>query len=124
MIRGIVTDWREALVRLAVLGPRGGKRSIEAVIDTGFDGFLTMPSQLIRKLGLKWRRRSRAQMADGSDIEFDVYEAHVLWDERSRRIEIDEAEANPMLGMRLLEGFELNMKVRSGGAVSIRKLRK
>jgi hypothetical protein len=37
MIRGIVTSQLEPLIRLAVLGRRGKRLNIDAVIDTGFN---------------------------------------------------------------------------------------
>ena len=51
MIRGEVSaDW-EATIRLKVLGPSGQEEDVEAVIDTGFNGFLTLPPDLIARLG-------------------------------------------------------------------------
>ncbi|MDP6417051.1 MAG: clan AA aspartic protease, partial [Gammaproteobacteria bacterium] len=67
------------------------------VIDTGFDGFLTLPASVIQDLGLVWRRRGRAMLAD--DSLFDIYEAAVTWDGRPRRIAVDEAECDPLVGI-------------------------
>lgn len=39
MITGIVTANREAIIRLMVRGPAGQQQKVEAVIDTGFDGW-------------------------------------------------------------------------------------
>jgi clan AA aspartic protease len=110
MIRGIVTDRRDALVRLTIVGRRGRKRSIDTVIDTGFDGYLTLPFDIISRLSLVFRRRGRAELADGSETTFDVYEATVIWNGRPRRIEIDEADAGPLLGMELMDGHELRIE--------------
>ena len=52
MISGVVTDRREAVVRLRMHGPAGQDQEIEAVIDTGFDGWLSLPSSIIARLGL------------------------------------------------------------------------
>ncbi len=43
MIAGVVTASRQAIIRLTVRGPEGQEQEIEAVIDTGFDGTLTLP---------------------------------------------------------------------------------
>lgn len=66
MITGIVTTAREAAISLTVRGPTGQEREIRAVIDTGFDGSLTLPPALIATLRLPWRRRGRALLADGN----------------------------------------------------------
>lgn len=120
MITGTVTD-REPVIQLTVRGP-GGEREIEAVVDTGFDRFLTLPADAISALGLKQFRQGRALLADGSEIAFDVYEATVSWDGATRRIPVDEADTTPLVGMGLLEGNELRVQVREGGRVAIAAL--
>ena len=59
MITGVVNSNREAIIRLVVAGPRGQQQDIEAIIDTGFTGFLTLPPALVAALGLPWLSRQR-----------------------------------------------------------------
>ena len=59
---------------------------------------------------------------DGSESVFDIYEGTVLWDGSPRRIAVDEASTAPLVGMALLDGYELNVQVRSGGNVTIKVL--
>lgn len=122
MIVGVVTDDRQAIIHLTVRGPVGQQHQTEAIIDTGFDGWLSLPSPLIAQLGLVWRQRGRALLADGRESVFDIYEATVVWDGLARRIPVDEAETTPLVGMSLLEGCELSIQVRAAGSVSIRAL--
>ena len=56
MITGVVTPDLEVIVGLVVRGSGGREREIEAVVDTGFDGHLSLPPSLIRQLRLPWRR--------------------------------------------------------------------
>jgi clan AA aspartic protease len=122
MIRGVVTVDREAVLRLLVRGPAGQEQEVEAVIDTGFDGWLSLPLALIAQLGLTWHRRGRALLADGSESIFDIYEAMVVWDGRPCRVPVDEAETAPLVGMSLLDGYELTVQVRAGGNVTVKAL--
>ena len=122
MITGAVTADREAVIRLAVRGPARQEQQIEAVVDTGFDGWFSLPPALIALLGLQWRRRGRALLADGSESLFDIYEGTVAWNGSPRRIAVDEASTAPLVGMALLYGYELNVQVRSGGGVTIKVL--
>ena len=122
MITGVVRDECQAIIHLIVRGPAGQEQEIEAIIDTGFDGWLSLPSSIIVLLGLVWRRRGRALLADGRESIFDIYEATVVWDGEARRIPVDEAETAPLVGMSLLEGYELNVQVQPGGNVVIRAL--
>jgi clan AA aspartic protease len=122
MITGIVTGNHQAIIHLVVRGPAGQEQKIEAILDTGFDGWLSLPSSLIVGLGLPWRQRGRALLADGRESVFDIYEASVIWDGEPRRIHVDEAETAPLVGMSLLEGCELGIEVQPGGKVTIRQL--
>jgi clan AA aspartic protease len=122
MITGVVTASRQAIIRLTVRGPEGQEQEIDAVIDTGFDGTLTLPPALIATLGLVWRRRGRALLADGSESLFDIYETIVIWDGEPRRIAVDEADIDPLVGMSLLYGYELIVQAIQGGTVIIQPL--
>jgi clan AA aspartic protease len=121
VIVGSVNASREAIVGLTVHGPRV-REGIEAVVDTGFSGFLTLPPPLIAALGLPFRRRGRAVLADGSESLFDVYEAAVIWDGQPRRVFVDAADTEPLVGMALLYGHELTVHAVEGGGVFIRTL--
>lgn len=77
MIEGVVNATREPVITLAVQGPSGRAREIEAVIDTGFTGFLTLPPGLISELGLPFVAGNRATLADGSEVVFPSYGVNV-----------------------------------------------
>ncbi len=53
---------------------------------------------------------------------FNVYEASVIWDGQVRTIEINESETDPLVGMGLLEGYELTIQGIAGGLVTIKAL--
>jgi clan AA aspartic protease len=122
MIIGNVNANREAIVRLAVFGINQKRQGIKAVVDTGYTGFLTLPSTIINTLGLTWYMRQEGILGDGSICLFNVYEASVLWDGQVRIIEINEAETDPLVGMGLLEGYELKVQGLAGGSVTITAL--
>ncbi|MCY4658382.1 MAG: clan AA aspartic protease [Acidobacteria bacterium] len=122
MITGRVTAHGEAVVPLYVGGSGDQGRQIDTVIDTGFNGFLTLPAALIQELGLVWRRRGRAMLADGSDSLFDIYETTVVWNGRPKRVSVDEVDCDPLIGMSLLQGCELTVEVVDGGRVVVRPL--
>ncbi len=123
MITGAVKS-DEARIGLKVQGRRGRKQEVDAVIDTGFNGALTLPRALISTLGLRWRSVDRARLADGSTCVFQVYVGKLLWDGKVRSILVAEADADPLVGMRLLRDHELKMHVRARGKVTIKRLRR
>jgi clan AA aspartic protease len=122
MINGVVRSDRQVVIPLTIRGSAERDQDIEAIIDTGFDGWLSLPPSLIAALALEWRQRGRAFLADGSECVFDIYEGTVIWDGQNVRIPVHEAETAPLVGMSLLDGYELVIQVRSSGSVIVRKL--
>lgn len=96
--------------------------AIEAMIDTGFSGFLTLPPRIIASLGLSWVCRQSGILADGSVRPFDVYAATVVWDGQERTVETEAVDTEPLLGMGLIHGHDLRMRVVTGGIVTIEAL--
>lgn len=95
---------------------------IDAVIDTGFSGFLTLPAYVISALNLTWKGRDVATLGDGTSCIFDVYIAIVIWDGQYRTIDINESETTPLIGMRLLRGYDLRIQTIEGGSVRVEAL--
>jgi clan AA aspartic protease len=118
MIFGFVQN-REAIVQLAVIGDQQKKQGIRAVIDTGFTGSLTLPLAMIENLDLTWFTQQEGFLGDGSRRTFDVYRGTVIWDGKLRVIEINASDTAPLVGMGLLEGFELRVQAYEGGSVAI-----
>jgi clan AA aspartic protease len=121
MITGVVRH-DEGRIRLKLKGLRGREQDIDAVIDTGYTASLTLPPAIVAALGLRWRSMNRFALADGSECYFDVFVAKVVWDGKVRTILVDEVDATPLVGMRLLRGHELKMQVRARGKVTIKRL--
>ena len=119
MIEGAVNAALEAVVSLTVQGPSGQRREVEAVVDTGFNDFLTVPSALAAELGLVYRNRGQMILADGSEVTFDIYRSALLWDGEPRFIYVYAADATPLVGMRLLRSHSLYVEVEDGGRVVI-----
>lgn len=122
MILGTVNTAYEAIVTVVVVGADERELIVDAVIDTGYSSFLTLPLELIEALRLPFQRFGRATLADGSEITYETFEATVTWDGSKRAIEIDAAAIQPLAGMGLLADHEITIHVRPGGAVRIAAL--
>lgn len=118
----IVAGGREAVVSLTVAGPLGHTAEIEAVIDTGFTGHLTLPPALARSLEVPLLGARYVTLADGATASLDVYRATVLWEGVERPVRAFAAEGTPLLGMALLYGSEVRIRVVEGGSVVIEPL--
>lgn len=121
MIRGEVNEYRHAVLRFRLFGPLASA-DVEAVVDTGFTGVMTLPPSAVAALGLVQVTQTIGILADGTSLEIDVYTAEAEW-LGTRREVLDSALGDEVLvGMTLLDGHELRIEVRQGGAVEVRPL--
>lgn len=118
----VVSSAREAIVPLTLLGSGGARVEVEAVIDTGFTGHLTLPAGVVRSLALPERGFVEVELADASTSALRVYDARLLWSDRERPVPAYEAEGGPLVGMSLLRGSRLTVDVQPGGQVVIEDL--
>ena len=119
MIEGVVNDAYEAVVTLSLRGPAGQSQDIEAVIDTGYSGFLTLPTMLVSELRLPFAYIGRAFLANDDEVSFDVHDVTVMWDGQPSHLKADATGSTPLLGMLLLDGHNLNVEVENNGRVVI-----
>ena len=119
MIEGTVNAAYEAVVALPLRGPAGEARDVDAVVDTGFTRFLTLPPTTIAELGLGFRGVNRVILADGSETTLEVYGVTVLWGGQPREVVAYVSDTTPLIGMSLLYRHILNIDVEDGGRVLI-----
>jgi predicted aspartyl protease len=122
MMQGRVNQRCEATLLIAVKNVET-TQMVDTVIDTGFSGFLTFPSETISTLGFSWEGRDVATLGDGTFCTFEVYIGLVIWDGQYREIYINESETVPLIGMQLLRGYDLRIQAIEGGLVMIEALK-
>ena len=119
MMVGEVTSEREAVIAVRVRGGEGAEQTCEAIIDTGFNGFLVLRRSVIASLDLPLIGSVRAILATGEGVDLSLYEVVVIWDGHPRAVDVLASEGGTLAGMGMLEGFSLHIDVLAGGRVSI-----
>ena len=122
MITGGVSVNREAVIPLMVRGQDGQVRELEAVMDTGFNGYLTLPPALIAELGCPFVSRGSVILGDGRMEDMDIFAATVIWEGQARTVETDAADTDVLVGMSLIYGYDLRVRALDGGIVTIEKV--
>jgi predicted aspartyl protease len=122
VIAGRVVAGREAVIPISLLGAQGQGETINAIVDTGFTGFLTLPLQQIARLGFAYEGIIDARLGDGRAAEFDMFAGAVVWDEQVRAGIVLAVEGTPLIGMALLRGSRVTLDVADGGVVTIERL--
>lgn len=97
-------------------------QEIAVLIDTGFNGFLALPTDLAASMGLPANGMAHTTLADGQQIFLPVYSAVVDWDGQPRQVDVVVSDGVPLIGMSLLEGSRLTIDATDGGRVSIEPL--
>lgn len=106
MITGRIDENLEARLAIEIL-TQEQTHVVEFLLDTGFNGFLAIPMTLVDRLGLPLGEVQRGITADGRTGYFDTVRVDIVWN--SRRVHLHaQVLDEPLIGVRLLRGFELN----------------
>ena len=120
--QGLVRTFGQRLKGVCIvhlLGDNGVSARVETIVDTGFDGYLTLGGGVINELGLEATSSIRMFLADGSDLLCPVFRVAIDWHGQLRTIEIVQLEGLQLLGMELMRGSELRMMVEDVGVIEI-----
>ena len=124
MIAGHVTPELEARLPLSILAADGPWQELEVVIDTGFNGHLTLPSAVISELGLTFHSHTLVELGDGSEIILARSEGLVRWHDAERDVTVLSADGGPLVGMALLADSRMTIDVVSDGDLQVIPLHK
>ena len=98
----------EPRITLRVAGRDRIFQTVEAVVDTGFTTYLTLPERTIHELGLIYLGQRPATLASGEVRMFDIYGGLTLWHDQLRVAVIHRTNDRPLIGMSLLSGTALS----------------
>jgi clan AA aspartic protease len=114
---GTMTSDGDALVTVTVESAPGETREMEAVLDTGFNGFLALPADVIRALDLVYRYELQLTLANGAEQSVPTYEATIRWNGARRSVEVVEA-GEVLAGTALFWGHAVRVECQTGGGVT------
>ncbi len=122
MIIGIVNANEDPISRLIVYGQGAIMHEVEAVVDTGFNEYLSLPKDLIDALGLPYLEEEIIRLANGQEEVCRVFAAEVIWDGEAKAARVQANEGSPLIGMALMRGYEINIQARVGGDIRLTKM--
>jgi len=119
MISGIVNANLEVTVPLLVRDANDQPQVITAVIDTGYNGALTLPLALVTAWGLAQGASREVTLGDATRRVCDYYTAHLVWDGQTKKVRVLCVEGDPLIGTALLAGYNMNADFIVDGLVLI-----
>ena len=119
MIYGNINDNWDLVVPMRILDANEHVHRFDAVVDTGFNGELTLPIHHIRKFQLAPGLPTDITMANGVTETFNAYFGTLLWRGQRRAVQVVETESTPLIGIGLLWDSLLTAEIIDNGAVII-----
>ncbi len=119
MTTGKVTAQLRPTIEVALQNQAGQMRTVEVTVDTGYNGEILLPPDIIQSLALASAGETPAVLADGTIVLLPMYEGYVRWKGILRRATIDEADSDPLVGMAFLKGHRLTVECVPTGLVII-----
>ena len=120
MIKGTVK--KHAVIPLTVRGFNNQEMVIEAVIDTGFYAGISLTAEMVVFLNLAFAGDVPVQLADGTDLFVPTYTVIVEWDGIEKLVTVVGVDPQPLVGMELMNGYNLSVDVVDGGAVRLSRI--
>jgi clan AA aspartic protease len=117
VIQGNVVGLQAQIGVLFYLADRSQILEIKCVVDTGFEGFLTLPPAAVMQLQLSYLTNLNANLADNSSIQTEVYLSTILWNGAERNIPVLAMGRRPLIGTALLRDYHLGIDFCDGGIV-------
>lgn len=96
--------------------------SLDFVIDTGFNDYLTLPPQAVSVMNLPLDSSIRARLADGSQVLLPIHLATIVWDNEEKIVPILASGNKPLLGTAMMKGYHLEIDFEDNGLVSLEKI--
>jgi clan AA aspartic protease len=117
VIQGNVVGLQAQIGVLFCLADRSQILEIKCVIDTGFEGCLTLPPAAVAQLQLPYLTNLNANLADNSSIQTEVYLSTILWNGVERNVPVLAMGRRPLIGTALLRDYHLGIDFCDGGTV-------
>lgn len=118
MIHGTVVGL-QARINVILRLPDRSDVEIECVVDTGFEGALTLPPDIVAALKLPYVTRISANLADDSNVMTRLHLATIIWHGVEREVIVLAMGRRPLMGTALIEDYHLSVDFCEGGSVII-----
>lgn len=114
----------QARINLTFILTEQPNANLEFVIDTGFEGALTLSPDTIEFLNLPYVQEMSANLADDSSVKANIHSATVLWNGAELEVAVLAMGRRPLLGTALLEKLHLGVDFEENGTVAISDMAK
>ncbi|MFP4008374.1 MAG: clan AA aspartic protease [Spirulinaceae cyanobacterium] len=121
MIEGRLIDGK-AIIPVVFCLPKQPNLSINFIIDTGFNDYLTLPPQAVGAMNLPLYSTTSARLADGSEALLSIHLATIIWDTVEKVVPVLATGYKPLVGTGLMAGYHLEINFEENGLVLLTQI--
>jgi len=104
MIEGFVNDLNEPIVDLDIHISDNDLRKTEGIVDTGFNGYISIPATLIEESNWHFLGTEEYELANGDVVEEKVYLGKVIFDgDETLVFSLTNRSQDTLIGTKLLK---------------------
>lgn len=115
---GTVGDGLAATLEIELRWSTGRSGTFNALLDTGFNGSVSLPAENVAELGLPLIREQTVTLGDASDVRVSVHAGHVRFADGWHRCPVLATGDVPLVGMQLMSGAKVCFEAVDGGEVT------
>jgi len=110
MITGVILTPGSPVIELQIRGARE-EVTVEGILDTGFNGFLCLPTSIAVSLGLELIDTVTSELADGTTVEDElVLAGQAEWDGTLMNIRLTLTDSeDALIGTAFLTGYRVEL---------------
>ena len=95
------------------------RMEVEALLDSGFTGAVSVPLRVVEQLKLEWSGEHSVILGDASEVGVDLYEGMVYFAGRRYRCAVLATGDIPTVGMHLMQGLKVCFEATADGEIEI-----
>ena len=108
-----------ATVEVEIRWSASHSRTFEALLDTGFNGSVSLPTKVVEEVGLPLVTERTVTLGDASDLRVRVHAGYIRFADDWHRCPVLATGDIPLVGMQLLEGLKVCFESVEGGDIEI-----
>lgn len=119
---GVINAEGKPIVPVVIAGGSGQEQKTPCLLATGFRGDIILPLEQAQALGLPQTGTERIAYPLPSQEEAPVFSADILWCGEARTARVLGYGRQPILGVGLLKGCRLSLRVRPGEPIVLERI--
>lgn len=89
------------------------------MLDTGFNGAVSLPAEVVERVGLPLVTERTVTLCDASDVRLRVHVGYIRFADGWHHCPVIATGDVPLVGMQLLEGLKVCFEAVEGGGIEI-----